>query len=169
MDSIALAALDLFPHVISGKPAAFRGFDALAINDISRRTGSSPFQFKAPHGQEMIDPGPQASIAPSIKISANRRDQRKVLGQNPPLATAATNIKDRIYHIAIFVVRGRPPDRAAARTVRSLPTLYRLNLLDSAVYPGYGEPERYCPKAYDPPSSHLKRLHQNLLISHNYF
>ncbi len=57
----------------------------------------------------------------------------------------------------------------AARVVLLFPTPCQSNLLDSEAYPGYIEPERYHPKASDPPSSHQRRLNHNLLISLNYF
>src|SRR3546814_4631377 len=48
-DNVAFASLDLLSGIIARNTAAFRGFDALAVDDAGRRTGLAAHRFPGRH------------------------------------------------------------------------------------------------------------------------
>lgn len=68
-DGVALEALDLLARIKAPDTAAFRGFDALAVDDAGRRRSFLPLQFPRLHDEPMADPGPQARRPPFIEIA----------------------------------------------------------------------------------------------------
>ena len=50
-DDMPLAPFDLFPSIIAGNPAAFRGLDTLAINDTGGGCDFASFLVPSAHHQ----------------------------------------------------------------------------------------------------------------------
>jgi hypothetical protein len=95
-EDVALAALDLLARVIPARPAAFSGFDALAVNHSGARRGLAPRRLPAGHQQQMIDRGPKAAVAPGVEIALNRRHWREVSWQHPPGLPATQNVQQGV-------------------------------------------------------------------------
>src|SRR3979411_314554 len=97
-DHVSLASLDTLAGVKSARTATFCGFDALAIDDTSRRNSVTAHrQPSAPH-QRKIDPRPDALIPPKIEVVLNGGIRRKVFWQQSPLASGHQDVEDRIHH-----------------------------------------------------------------------
>ena len=68
-NDMALAALDLLARIIASDAAAFRGFDALAVDHTRRWRSLAPIQFPCVHNKVMVDPCPQTHGSPFIEIA----------------------------------------------------------------------------------------------------
>ena len=106
------ATLHFLARVIAGNPVALRSFDRLAVDD-ARAGRSLPTSLLARrHHQQMVDRRQQATVPPSVEISAHRRNRREAFGQHPLGTAARRNIQDRVHHLA---QAGRARAPAAAR------------------------------------------------------
>ena len=121
-DHVALAPLDPLGGIKPTRAAAFRGLDALAVDDAGRGNGvASQRQTGAPHQRE-IDPPPDALIAPEIEVVLNGRARRKVLRQRAPLAAGRQDIEDRVHHHAqIDFARTPEPARRGQKKAEQQP------------------------------------------------
>ena len=81
-------------------PAAFGGFDALAVDHAGGWVGLSPLQLSGGHRQQSVDRLEQSQIAPSVEVALHRTHRWKILRQRTPLSTARPEIEDRIHHLA---------------------------------------------------------------------
>ena len=95
---VALTAHDLLARVIAPRPAAFRGFDALAVDHAAGRARLASRQLPHVHHQKVVDRREQSQIAPGVEIALHRRHRRKVLRQGAPLAARRREIQDRVHH-----------------------------------------------------------------------
>ena len=68
-DNMALATFDSLSRVIAGNSAAFRGFDALAINHTSCWVRFTSLKRACAHDQKMIDCRPESGVAPGVELS----------------------------------------------------------------------------------------------------
>src|SRR3546814_8400217 len=62
-DNVAFASLDLLSGIIARNTAAFRGFDALAVDDAGRRTGLAAHRFPGRHDKMMVDRSQKTVVA----------------------------------------------------------------------------------------------------------
>ena len=81
-DDVTLATLDLFARVVAANTAAFRGLDALTIDDAGRRAGLPASGLARGGDKMMVDRHPQPAVAPRIEGPLHRRWRRKVIGSN---------------------------------------------------------------------------------------
>src|SRR3546814_19322707 len=75
-DNVAFASLDLLSGIIARNTAAFRGFDALAVDDAGRRTGLAAHRFPGRHDKMMVARSQKTVVAPVVEIPAHRGDRR---------------------------------------------------------------------------------------------
>ena len=61
-----LAALDLLARIVGPWPAAFRGFDALAVDHSGTGQGFTTIRLAADQKQGVIEREPQAIVAPQV-------------------------------------------------------------------------------------------------------
>ena len=99
-ERMTLATLDLLARIIASGAAAFRGFDALAVDDRRRRRGFPANPFAVGHHQRMIDPLKQAAVAKDREPTVDRLPRREPVRQQPPRTTGAHNVEDRIHDLA---------------------------------------------------------------------
>src|SRR6516164_964634 len=97
-DNVALAPLDPLERVKPARPATFRAFHALAIDDASGRKRPSSDCLTNPADESVVDPVPGTVVAPTVEISLNSGARRKVLWQSAPLATCRKDVENRIQH-----------------------------------------------------------------------
>jgi hypothetical protein len=83
-ESMTLATLDLLACIIASGAAAFRGFDALDVDDCRRRRGLPANPLAVGHNQRMIDPLEQAAIAKGREPTVDRLPRREPVRQKPP-------------------------------------------------------------------------------------
>ena len=110
---MALAALDLLARIIAARPAAFRGFHALAVDHTGCRPCRPTGQKARGHHQRLVDDVEYAAVAQPVEIVLDRREGRKVFRQHRPLATRRRDILDRVPYLA------HPPFARSADLVRS--------------------------------------------------
>lgn len=70
-NDVALATRDLLPPIIASDTAAFRGFDALTVDDACRRADLFPLQFAGFQHEVMVDPCPQPHRPPFVEVTLN--------------------------------------------------------------------------------------------------
>jgi len=106
-EDVALASLDLLACVITPRPAGFRGFYALAIDDASAGRGLAAVRLARGHEQIVVQRLPQAVVAPQIEPAPHRRNRREARWQHPPRQAPAQQVEDRLDN---------PPHLPLART-----------------------------------------------------
>jgi len=114
---MALTSVDLLSGIIAPNAAAFRGFDALAIDHARRWTGLPAHGFSCRHNQVMVDRSKNTIVPPIVEISANRRDRWEVVWEHAPLAARRGHIQNGVKHIT-QVRRARTPARLRWRQQR---------------------------------------------------
>ena len=71
-EDVALAALDLLARIIAPRSAAFRGFDALAVDPRRRRAGLATGALAVEHDEVMVDRLEHAAIAQPDEPAVDR-------------------------------------------------------------------------------------------------
>src|SRR5262252_6818273 len=94
---MALASLHALARIKSTRAAAFRGLDALTVDDTGRRNRVAPDRDARPPHQRSINPTPDPLIPPSVEVVLDRRARRKILRQRPPLTPRRCDIEDRVH------------------------------------------------------------------------
>jgi hypothetical protein len=69
---VTLAAFDLLTGIIAPRPAAFCGFDALAVDHSGAGRSFTPCRFSADQQQRVIEREPQTIVAPQIEPASHR-------------------------------------------------------------------------------------------------
>ena len=89
---MALASLHLLARVIATRPAAFRGFHALAVDHAGARRSLPAVRRACNHQQSVIDRQPQPVVAPKVEPVPHSRNGRKARRQHPPGQAAAQQV-----------------------------------------------------------------------------
>src|ERR1700755_2422173 len=97
-DDMALAALDLLAGIEAPWTAGFGGLDRLAVDHSGGGAGLAAGGLARLHDQLMIDPLPDAVVAPGVEEALHRREGRIAVGQQPPLTTARRDVEQGIHH-----------------------------------------------------------------------
>src|ERR1700691_6575004 len=93
------ASLDLLAVIITARPATFRGFYRLTLDD-TRGRARLPTLVLARHDDErVVDRQPRPITRPRVKIPLHGRVRRKLFWKLPPLATRRSNVEQRIYYL----------------------------------------------------------------------
>ena len=72
-DDMTLAALDFLTRIIATNPAAFGGFDTLAVNHTGAWACLAALKFTGTHNQQMVDRLPQTVVTPAYRVTINHK------------------------------------------------------------------------------------------------
>jgi len=97
---MTLAALDLLAGIVPARPAAFGGFNALTVDNRSRRAGLATDPLTVCDDQSVIDLREKALVTPTGKPAVHRTPWRKVARQQAPGNPTTQQIKDRVDDLA---------------------------------------------------------------------
>src|SRR5262249_37092089 len=91
-----LATVGLLARVVSARASDLGRLDGLAVDD--RRTGRCVATFLAPElvAQRIVDPLPRTVVAPDEEDPVDGFPVWEVVRQEPPCATAAEDVEDRV-------------------------------------------------------------------------
>ena len=134
-EDVALAPLDLLTRVVAPRSAGFRGFHALAVDHAGTGRGFAALRFARRHQQRVVDPQPQAIVAPQVEPAPHRRDRRKARRQHPPRQTAAQQVQDRLDNPPHRPL-ARPPDMRRRRQQRLQHRPFRVRQIAWQSQPG---------------------------------
>ncbi len=87
------------------------GAHRLAVEDRRARRGLAADTLTVRHHQRMMDPVPDALPLPAAEIIVDRLPRRQIVRQQPPAATGAQEVEDRVDEL---------PRRRLARTASRL-------------------------------------------------
>src|SRR5271169_5048324 len=91
------APFNLFASIEPARASSLGGFNRLAVDHPRAGTCFSAVGLARHHDKMVVDLLPGAIVTPPVEIPLHRRVGRKLLRQQPPLATALSDEKDRIH------------------------------------------------------------------------
>src|ERR1700678_2742288 len=96
-EKMSFAPFDLLAGIEPARASSLGGFNRLAVDHSCGGTCFPAVGLARYHDKMVVDLLPGAVVAPPVEIPLHRRVGRKLLRQQPPLATALSDEKDRIY------------------------------------------------------------------------